>query len=226
MFKVEDKVRIKSKSVGADFEFYRGANNNKLEGIITGISGDGSGKDRENCIEIYGGCFAPQDLELIQDDWWLSLKVGDKVKLRKDSQYFSQMNGWGEIMLIDCSKITNYPIAIKWENGNECYYRSCDIDETQIIKKGETINLTGTLTGQITPCLKEKPVITKMQKLTNKLRRFFNESQKLQYKAGYIDECNNSTENGRETLEYILREKFEAELNEAAKIDIAENEKK
>ena len=163
MFKVGDKVRIKSKSVGTwSFNEYCNEINNKLEGSITRIYGDGSGKDGNNCIIIDDWFFTSQDLELIQDN----------------------------------------------------------IDETQILK--ETINLTDTLTGQTTPCPKEKPVITKMQKLTNRLKRLFNPNQQIQYKAGYRDECGALTSAGRDALDLIMEIHFDDELTKSAEADIAE----
>jgi hypothetical protein len=71
----------------------------------------------------------------------------------------------------------------------------------------------------------DEPRKTKMKTLTAKLRRFFNDNQKIQFKAGYIDECNELTDKGGEALFIILREKFDAELTALAKEDSDEQEK-
>ena len=46
----------------------------------------------------------------------------------------------------------------------------------------------------------------KMNILTNKLKRLFNKDLQTLYKAGYIDECGDLTSEGREELDFILRD--------------------
>lgn len=71
-FKAGDKVKIKGKSVGDSWEGWKHLYPNSI-GYITKIKGDGSGRDRDNCLVVVdepttnGGIFfAPQDLELIK----------------------------------------------------------------------------------------------------------------------------------------------------------------
>jgi len=64
---------------------------------------------------------------------------------------------------------------------------------------------------------------TIMQKLTSKIRRFFNPSEQKQYKAGLIDDCHNLTERGKQELELINRQAHTKELDDAADEIIAED---
>ena len=45
-----------------------------------------------------------------------------------------------------------------------------------------------------------------MQKLTSKIKRFFNADDQKLYKAGLIDECHTLTSRGDDELDLIVRE--------------------
>ena len=66
---------------------------------------------------------------------------------------------------------------------------------------------------------------TKMNRLTNKIKRLFNADKRTLYKAGYITECGDLTPEGKQELDYILWEVNEKELVKLAEEKLAEENK-
>lgn len=65
---------------------------------------------------------------------------------------------------------------------------------------------------------------TRMQKLTDHLKRILSPDLQAQYKAGFLDSDLTLSERGKRALFDIITEKYQAELTARAKADIAEAE--
>lgn len=59
----------------------------------------------------------------------MKFKVGDKVLINKDSEYFGQGNQEvGKITNVENKNILiSYPIRVSWPNGDHNVYRECDL---------------------------------------------------------------------------------------------------
>lgn len=68
----------------------------------------------------------------------------------------------------------------------------------------------------------DEPKYTKMNRLTNKIKRLFNADKRTLYKAGYITECGDLTPEGKQELDYILWEANEKKLVKLAEEKLAE----
>ena len=90
-----------------------------------------------------------------------------------------------------------------------------DKDTAKIIKDFLVHNLTN-------PSEKTNQMGKKMQTLSNKLKRLFNKELQTLYKAGYIDECGDLTEEGKEELDFILRDENMEKLVASAESKIKE----
>lgn len=112
-FKAGDKVKIKGKSVGDSWEGWKHLYPNSI-GYITKIKGDGSGRDRDNCLVVVdepttnGGIFfVPQDLELIKQpngevvrnwgDEIINLPMGMSIRETNNQPNSEVVMNWDEI---------------------------------------------------------------------------------------------------------------------------------
>lgn len=167
-------------------------------------------------------------------------KVGDKVKIIGKS-----VEGWGNWEELkkggSYSNDIGYVIEIYGDGSGKDGKNCLVVDERPDSDSGnyfaphdlelieETNNQGSEGTGYTTTYgaafVPAKPEPTKMQKLTTKLRRMFNANLRIQYQAGYIDECNDLTEKGQEVLNILQREALDEQLTEEAKKDLEEMEK-
>lgn len=69
---------------------------------------------------------------------------------------------------------------------------------------------------------KQDKTMSLIKKLTGDLKRIFNKSMRVQYKASFVGECGKLTEEGRIGLESILRDVHEEALTKLAQEKIDE----
>lgn len=63
------------------------------------------------------------------------MKKGDKVKLRKDSQFYSQCpDGIGTIIQDDRSSDEGFYFRVEWPNKNPNNYREVDLELVEPLK--------------------------------------------------------------------------------------------
>jgi len=136
-FKVNDKVKIISKTVGNDFS----GSPHSATGTIDKIYGNPyQENDSENCFVIDGMFYAVKDLELIENSMSnkIEFKIGDRVKYTSNNHGDRESNPlWGGDYGKVKGTITDIDsIRVKWDNGNSNSYSA---DDLELIKKGNKI---------------------------------------------------------------------------------------
>ncbi len=217
-FKIGDKVRIKSKSIGTllPSALFRYAGE---EGYITKINGDGSGVNEYNCLVAdtkpntnTGDFFAPQDLELIpiSDEpinfeifnYGLEeaikkgeIQVGDDVRVLNSSECWDYGKRFFKILEIDDGYIKNgfkeIFDPINTPKGCGCSDLSKPFELKIKINKSEGSSLASKIG------IEQQ---TFMSKLTAKIIRTFSKDDRQLFKAGLIDESNKPTAELREIV--------------------------
>lgn len=176
----------------------------------------------------YIGMFIAEELELENEDY--QFKVGDKVRA------ISESHGWGKVRKGDIGRIAScgdksfyadFPAQLGWHGelkDFELVKEKVEKVSSKIIKSDfdYPVSFFATLSWGYSS---EKSKPTKMNKLTNRLKRLFNEPQRILYKANYIDECGDLTDRGDEELAFLVRDRFEEELVNSAKADLEEEKK-
>lgn len=150
-------------------------------------------------------------------DW---KEIKEKYKYPNDIGYVTKIYGDGSGRDgKNCLVVDKRPDS---DSGNYFAPHDLELIEETNNQGSEGTGYTTTYTVAFVPA---KPEPTKMQKLTPKLRRMFNANLRIQYQAGYIDECNDLTEKGQEVLNILQREALDEQLTEEARKDLEEMKK-